>query len=214
MEKYKKYLDELLLKYPSLKECETSILRAFDILKKCYINNNKIVVAGNGGSCADGEHIVGELMKGFMKKRPLEKVEKESIIAYDNDYGYVLSEKIQKTIPCISLNNHSCLNSAFINDVDEGENLYLAQQLYGYGLKGDVFIAISTSGNSKNVIYAAVMAKVKGLTVIALTGKNGGILSNYSDVVISVPLEKTYEIQELHLPIYHCICAMLEEYFF
>ena len=172
----------------------------------------EISSAGNGGSAADSDHIVGELMKGFVKRRPLPEELKRALAAADPVRGKELAEKLQGALPAIALTNHAALSSAFANDVDGV--LSYAQQVNGYGRTGDVFLGISTSGNAENVMYAAVTARAKGMRVIALTGKTGGKLGAFADISIIVPEQETYKIQELHLPIYHALCLMLEERFY
>ena len=170
------------------------------------------MIAGNGGRAADSDHIVGELMKGFVKRRPLSEELKQALAAADPIRGKELAEKLQGALPAIALTNHAALSSAFANDVDGV--LSYAQQVNGYGRAGDVFLGISTSGNAENVMYAAVTARAKGMRVIALTGKTGGKLGAFADISIIVPEQETYKIQELHLPIYHALCLMLEERFY
>lgn len=206
------HLDYLIDRYPILECNRHEIYHAFEILVECYENGNKLLVAGNGGSAADAEHIVGELMKGFVKERPLADDFQNMLKEIDNEKGAVLAEKLQGTLPALSLNMNIGLNTAFLNDVDG--LLILAQEVYGYGKNGDVFLGISTSGNSVNINYAAIVAKAKGLKSIALTGKGGGELKKRVDVAIIVNEKETYKIQELHLPIYHTLCLMLEERFF
>ncbi len=171
-----------------------------------------MLIAGNGGSASDADHIVGELMKGFLLPRKVDDDFANKLKAVDEAKGAELAMKLQGALPTIALSNHNSLNTAFINDVDG--SMCFAQQVNGYGNPGDVFLAISTSGNSKNILYAAVTAKAKGMKVIGLTGKCGGKLSGLADSVIAVDETETYKIQELHLPIYHCLCFMLENYFF
>lgn len=207
-------VDNLINRYPVLKECKQSIIDAYDLLVDCYKNGNKLLVAGNGGSCADSEHIVGELMKGFKSSRQLDDSFKNALKSVDPIRGEELSKKLQGTLPAIALDAHQGLNTAFINDVENGGLFTYAQQVVGYGNNGDVFLAISTSGNSKNIIYACITAKAKGLKIIGLTGKDGGELAKIADVSVVVPSNETFMIQELHLPIYHWFCLALEEYFF
>lgn len=207
-----KHLDLLISRYPTLKESKKYICKAYLLMEECYLNGGKLLIAGNGGSSSDADHIVGELMKGFVLKRDLSSDLKKALIDVDLEFGEKLASNLQLGLPAISLSNHSSLNTAYLNDID-GE-LCFAQQLNGYGKQGDVLLAITTSGNSKNIIYAAITAKAKGLKVIGLSGKDGGKLNNYSDVNIIIPEEETFIIQELHLPIYHCLCLMLEERFF
>lgn len=206
------YFDELTDRYPVLSGVRPQIEKAYEILKECYEQGGKLLIAGNGGSCADTEHMVGELMKGFVKRRevPLEFAGK--LLETDPNMGKELGEKLQGGLPAIALTGHPGLSTAYLNDVD-GDLIY-AQQTYGYGKKGDVFFGISTSGNSKNIMYAITTAKAMGLKTIGLTGKDGGLLKKAADTAIVVPEMETYKIQELHLPIYHALCLMLEERFF
>ncbi|MCR5332960.1 MAG: SIS domain-containing protein [Bacilli bacterium] len=212
--KENKILEDLLQRYPQLSSQKENILKAFETLKGCFEKGGKLLVAGNGGSSADAEHIVGELMKGFKLKRELNDSFKKELLSIDPVRGKELAEKLQQGLPAISLINHQGLNTAFVNDVENGGLLTFAQQVNCYGKKGDVLLAISTSGNSKNVGYACVCAKAKGMKVIGLSGANGGYLNEISDVLIKAPSDEVYVIQELNLPIYHSICLMLEEYFF
>lgn len=206
------YLDELISRYPVLAPVKADIRTAYETLKECYERGGKLLIAGNGGSCADSEHIVGELMKGFVKKRPVSAEIEAALKTVDPQMGAELSEKLQQGLPAIALTGHAGLTTAFMNDVD-GSMTY-AEQVLGYGKEGDVFLGISTSGNSKNVLYAAVTAKAKGLKVIGLLGRDGGRIRGYCDTAIVVPEQETFKVQELHLPVYHALCLMLEEYFF
>lgn len=208
------YLNLLIQRYPVLGACKDSIQKAYDILEECFASGHKLLIAGNGGSCADSEHIVGELMKGFKLPRKCSKEFADKLKAIDETRGAELADKLQGGLPTIALDGHQGLNTAFINDVQGGGLLTYAQQVYGYGVEGDVFLGISTSGNSKNVMNAVVVAKAKGIKVIGLTGAKGGELAQNADVAIKVPQTETYMIQELHLPVYHCLCLMLEERFF
>lgn len=207
-----KFIEELFLRYPILEENKKEIEDVFNCMLNTYKTDKKILFAGNGGSCADSEHIVGELMKGFIKKREIDEDLKKELEKIDKDLGLELSKKLQKPLRAISLCSHQALNTAYSNDIDP--NLIFAQQVNAYGDRGDVLFCISTSGNSKNLVYAAVTAKAKGLKVVLLGGKDGGILKKYSDVSIVVKEKETFKIQELHLPIYHALCLGLEEYFF
>lgn len=211
-EKVYRHLDSLIIRYPILERCRESIANSYRILEQCYLSDGKVLIAGNGGSAADADHIVGELMKGFCKLRCLDANEKSSLRQIDSFLGNVLADKLQKSLPAIAVTNHIALSTAYANDV-EGDLIY-AQQVYGYGANNDVFCGISTSGNSQNILYAAVAAKAKGMQVLALTGKEGGRLRGIADITICVPEEEVFKIQELHLPVYHCICLMLEERFF
>ena len=207
-----KYLEELIRRYPVLAPVKENIHRAYQILEECYQEGGKLLVAGNGGSCADSEHIVGELMKGFCKKRRVPEDFAKALLKADAKRGGQLAEALEGGLAAIALTGHPGLSTAFLNDVD-GAYIY-AQQIYGYGKEGDVFLGISTSGNAKNILYAAAVARAKGMKVIGLTGKDGGELSGAADVAVIVPDKETYRIQELHLPIYHTLCLMLEEPFF
>ena len=208
----KKQLELLLQRYPILAGQRDEIDGAYQIITASYEAGGKLLIAGNGGSAADAEHIVGELMKGFVKKRPVSEEIEKALKTVDPQMGAELSEKLQQGLPAIALTGHAGLTTAFMNDVD-GSMIY-AEQVLGYGKEGDVFLGISTSGNSKNVLYAAVTAKAKGLKVIGLLGRDGGRIRGYSDTAIVVPEQETFKIQELHLPVYHALCLMLEEYFF
>ncbi|WP_442855595.1 D-sedoheptulose-7-phosphate isomerase [Clostridium sp. Marseille-P2415] len=207
-----KYLEELMERYPVLERVKPQIREAYEILAACYESGGKLLIAGNGGSCADAEHIVGELMKGFVKRRAVSADFAKRLMEADPERGKELAEKLQGGLPAIALTGHPGLSTAYLNDVD-GEMIY-AQQTYGYGRKGDVFLGISTSGNSKNIMYALTAAKAIGMKTIGLTGKDGGLLKRAADVAIVVPETETFKIQELHLPVYHALCLMLEERFF
>ena len=205
-------LDELIKRYPILERVREDIEAVYGILERCYENGGKLLIAGNGGSAADAEHIVGELMKGFVKRRPVTEEMKEALEKADPVRGKELSEKLQGGLPAIALVDHAALSTAFANDVDG--MLSYAQQVNGYGKPGDVFLGISTSGNAENVMYAAVTAKAKGMKVVGLTGKDGGKLAGIADAAVIVPEMETYKIQELHLPVYHALCLMLEHRFY
>ena len=205
-------LNELLKRYPSLAEIKDDITKATDAIISCYEKGGKVLLCGNGGSCADCEHIVGELMKGFLKLRPISEDKKVEMKANSPIIDDEILSKLQCGLPAISLPSMTALNSAFCNDVDP--ELIYAQPLMALGNKGDILIAISTSGNSKNVFGAVKVAKALGVTVIGLTGKTGGKLREHSDICICAPETETFKIQELHLPIYHYICAEVEAHFF
>lgn len=207
-------IDELVKRYPSLDVCKEDIFRAFNLLKECFLGGHKLLIAGNGGSNADAEHIVGELMKGFKKKRRISIELEEKLQALDLEKGKELASKLEPGLPAISLSNHQGLNTAFINDVENGGEFIFAEQLLTYGQQGDVFLAISTSGNSKNIYNACLVAKARGLKIIGLTGSEGGKVKQLAHVCIKAPAKETFEIQEYHLPIYHLLCLMLESYFF
>ena len=206
------YIDLLILRYPQLIVAKDCIVEAYQILEESYTNDGKLLVAGNGGSAADAEHIVGELMKGFVNPRKLEAEYSDALITVNKELGRVLSENLQGALPAIALDGHLALTTAYLNDCEP--LLCFAQQVNGYGRKSDVFLGISTSGNSRNILYAATVAKAKGMKVIGLTGEKDSKLSEISDTCIQVPATETYKIQELHLPVYHCLCLMLEDTFF
>lgn len=191
-------LKELLERYPELSECEEQIKSAMELIRDTYKNGGKVLVCGNGGSCSDSEHIVGELMKGFKLMRPVT----DERIPEDLRCG------LQGALPAISLPSQTGILSAFINDVDP-EMMY-AQLTYGYARENDLLIGLSTSGNSKNVVNAARIAKAVGAKALAMTGKKESKLSEICDVCIRVPETETYKIQELHLPVYHYLCAQIE----
>ena len=206
-----KYIDQLIERYPSLNVCKKDIEDAANALIESFKNGGKLLVAGNGGSCADSDHITGELLKSFCKKRLPSQDFINQIKKIDEETGSYLSDKLQGSLPAIALTNNTALMTASLNDVDG--NVMFAQQVNGFCKKGDVFLGISTSGNSKDIVYPTVVAKAKGLKTIALTGKNGGKLKNLADISIVVPQNETFMIQELHLPVYHALCLEIEEYF-
>lgn len=204
--------NELISRYPSLSACAEQIKAADSIIIDTYENGGKLMVCGNGGSCADSEHIVGELMKGFLSMRPLDDVYKSELKAINPELDDDMLSKLQGALPAIALTGHNGLSTAFLNDVDP--SLTFAQQLFGLGNCGDVFVGITTSGNSGNVCKAAQLAKALGIKVIGLTGEKGGKLKEIADVCICVPETETFKVQELHLPIYHYLCASAEKHFF
>ena len=205
-------LSLLMTRYPALLPLREEIAAAYELFKDCFEAGGKVLIGGNGGSCADADHIVGELMKGFKLPRRLPGEEQAALRAVDSELGADLCAHLQGGLPAIALSSHPALNTAYLNDVN-GEEMY-AQQLHVLGRPGDVFLGISTSGNAKNVRYAAIAAKAKGMKVIALTGKTGGALKELADLNLIMPSNETYQIQELHLPVYHCLCLMLEQHFF
>ena len=207
-----KHINTLIDRYPKLIVCRENIQQAYDILKYAYSKGRKLLVCGNGGSAADSEHIVGELMKEFKLKREVYKDQADAMKRIDSELGTILAKHLQGALPAISLTGHSSLTTAFMND--SNPELIFAQQVNGYGKPDDIFLGISTSGNSRNVLFAAVAAKAKGLKVIGLTGQKPCKLAQLADVCIQVPETDTYKIQELHLPVYHCLCMMLEDHFF
>jgi len=206
------HLQQLTERYPQLRPITYDISAAFDVIAESFSKGGKLLIAGNGGSAADAEHIVGELMKDFIKKRTLPYSFVSGINNIDSDMAEYLIPRLQPGLPAIALSSHTSLNTAIVNDIDG--NIIFAQQLYSYGKEGDVFLGISTSGNAKNVLYAAATARAKKIKVVALTGGKGGNLIGFADVPIVVPETETHRIQELHMPIYHCLCMMLEDYFF
>lgn len=205
-------LEGLFQKFPALASCKESIEAAFEILKKCYDQDGKVMVCGNGGSASDAEHIVGELMKGFMLKRKINTHHRNQFYAAFPEEGVYLADHLQGALPAISLVSQTGFSTAFINDV--AADMVFAQQVYGYAKKGDVLIGLSTSGNSKNVVNAMMVAKALNITTIGFTGRNGGLMKALCDTTITVPSVDTYSVQEYHLPVYHTLCAMIEaEYF-
>lgn len=210
--KLEKHLDHLIARYPQLAPCRADITAAYQVMEDAYSKDKKLLVAGNGGSAADAEHIAGELMKRFRLPRPVDASFTEKLIAADPIRGPKLSKNLERGLMAIPLVAHEALTTAYINDVD-GYGVF-AQQLLGFGRPGDVFLGISTSGNSQNVMNAVAVAKALDVKVIGLTGADGGELGRTADVAVRVPEMETYKIQELHLPVYHCWCMMLEETFF
>lgn len=204
-------LNELVERYPQLEKIKNDILNSYLILEETYKNGKKVLVCGNGGSAADSEHIVGELMKRFKKTREIDKIIYDRLSLYGEE-GEKLKQTLEGSLRAVSLTSHIALNTAFANDKEP--NVTFAQQLYGLADAGDTLIAISTSGNSENCVLAAVTAKAKQLKVISFTGNRESKLSSLSNTTIKVPEIETYKVQELHLPIYHTICAMLENEFF
>ena len=205
------YIKELIERYPALAVCEKDIRAAASAIIDSYKAGGKLIVAGNGGSAADSDHITGELLKSFVKKRKPDQKFLDALSAIDSDTGSYLSDKLQGSLPAIALTNNSALMTASLNDVDG--NVLFAQQVMGFGKKGDVFLGISTSGNSKDVIYALAVAKALGVKTVALTGKTGGKCKAVADISIVVPENETFKIQELHLPVYHALCLTIEDYF-
>ena len=205
------HISKLVERYPQLTPVRSKIRDAFSMLTDCFQNNGKLLLCGNGGSACDCEHIAGELMKGFMKKRPLLPTERDSLASLGRE-GEELAGRLQRALPVLTLTGLPGLSTAFGNDVDP--TMVFAQQAFAYAQPEDVLIAISTSGNADNVRLAALAAKGRGAKVIGLTGIGGGKLATCCDLVLDVPETETYRVQELHLPVYHCLCAMLEELFF
>ena len=207
-----RFLNELIERYPKLEPLKNEIALAAETLINCYRNGGKVLVCGNGGSCSDSDHIVGELMKGFENMRKVNEPFKEKLIAVDGERGAYLATKLQQALPTISLTVHTALITAVANDTDA--NLIFAQQVMGYGNPGDVILAISSSGNSQNVVDAILTSKAKGMKVIGLTGETGGKMKDFCDILINVPGRRTAFVQEFHLPVYHTLCLMIEHSFF
>lgn len=212
MEKCLEHLEVLINRYPELAGQRENIVNSFELLVESFEQGGKLLVAGNGGSAADAEHIVGELMKGFENPRKLSEEYKNRLKSISDELGTVLGENLQGGLPAIALDGHLALSTAYMNDCEP--LLCFAQQVNGYGNDRDVFLGISTSGNSKNILYAATVAKAKNMKVIGLTGAKDSELSKLADVTIRSSQTRTYMIQEHHLPIYHCLCLMLEDKFF
>lgn len=206
-----KLLPRLLERYPALQTCQEDLESALELLVTAYQAGNKLLVCGNGGSAADSEHMVAELMKGFLKRRPISP-EHAAQLEQTGAAGRAIATRLQGTLAAIPLASHISLVSAIANDIDY--DMIFAQQVYGLGRPGDVLLGISTSGNSKNVVNAAIVAKAFGLKTIVLTGRSGGGLAPLADVAIKVPADNVAEIQELHLPVYHWLSTELEETFF
>lgn len=207
-----KHIDLLMARYPVLETCKDDIIESYLIMEESYAHGGKLLIAGNGGSAADSEHIAGELMKRFKTPRPVSAEFAKKLKEVDRERGAMLAQNLECGLMAIPLVAHEALSTAYINDVD-GLGVF-AQQLFGYGREGDVFLGISTSGNSRNVMNATVVARASGIKVIGLTGAKGGELAQVADVAVKVPEIETYMIQELHLPVYHCWCLMLENRFF
>ncbi len=206
------YIQRLVERYPDLADCVAAIEQAYTLLVKAFQQHRKLLICGNGGSAADSEHIVGELMKSFRSRRPIPDATRERLIAEWPHEGAYISEHLQGALPAISLAAHTAFATAYANDV--AADLIFAQQVYGYGEPGDVLLCISTSGRSSNVCQAARVAQTLGLHTIGLTGRDGGLLATLCDVAICVPRSTVEDIQEMHLPVYHTLCLMLEAHFF
>ncbi len=205
-------LDDLTARYPALTVAKEDILAAFDAIKASFAAGGKLLVAGNGGSAADAEHFVGELMKCFRLRRPLGDEARAALLAADPKRGAALADMLAGALPAIALTGHAALSTAVMND-DDAIAIF-AQQLWGFGKKGDILLAISTSGNAENLLLATAAAHAKGMQVILLTGEGGGALAPLADIVIKAPARLTHHVQELHLPIYHALAMMLENEFF
>lgn len=206
-ERTKTFVNAFFERHPDLVCIRNEILRAADLWTYVLGNGGKILLCGNGGSCADCDHIAGELLKGFLLKRPLAQDFQNQLASF-GEYGEEIGRKLQHGLPAISLCAHGAPISAFANDVDP--ELVYAQQVYAYGQPGDILLGISTSGNAKNVTAAMMVAKAKGLHTMALAGRDGGKIGQLAEVAVIAPEQETYLIQEYHLAIYHLLCAMVE----
>lgn len=204
-------LQTLLRRHPGLSVCEAQIKESYHLLKACFDGGHRLYLCGNGGSAADCEHIAGELLKGFMLPRKLPQDQQLALAKAGDEEGF-LAARLQSGLPCTSLASHTPLTLAVINDIHA--ELTFAQQAYALMRQGDVLLGITTSGNAANVRYAAVAARARGAKVIGLTGQGGGKLKAFCDGCIMVPENETYKVQELHLPVYHALCAMLEMTYF
>lgn len=206
------HIEHLLKRYSQLTGLKDEIVKTAKAIISTYKNGGKLLVCGNGGSSSDADHIVGELMKSFEIKRPVNPELKANLQKLSGKHGNYLADSLQQGLPAISLSAPTALTTAIINDIDA--DLIFAQQVAGYGIQGDILMGISTSGNSQNVVDALIVAKAKGLVTIGLTGETGGEMNEFCDILINVPERRTANIQELHLPVYHTICRMVEDYFF
>lgn len=203
-------MEELLTRYPVLAVCEETLAEALALMLETYEKGGKIMVCGNGGSCADAQHIVGELMKGFLLRRPMTEEQKTAFeAALGKEDAEIFASRMQRGIPAMALDGATGLLTAYANDVD-ADYIY-AQQVFACGQKNDLLIGISTSGNSKNVVNAMKAAKAMGIRTIALTGAKESKSSALASVAIRVPETETFKVQELHLPVYHYLCAEMEE---
>jgi len=207
-----KIIEDLLRRHPALETIRDEVEQACVAIINSYEEGGKVLTCGNGGSAADADHIVGELMKSFEGRRPLDESLWRDLTEVDPSRGAFLAEKLQTGLPAISLNAHTALITAVANDIDPA--LIFAQQVAAYGREEDILLALTTSGNSRNVVDAAITAKAMGMTVIGMTGEGGGKLKEFSDVLIAVPARRTAEVQEYHLPVYHVLCKAVEEAFF
>ena len=206
------HLSRLIERYPVLAVCRDDIHAALELLVRLYRSGNKLLVCGNGGSASDSEHIVGELMKGFLKPRPLPPEEAERLAGAGGALGREIAARLQGALPALALTSQVALGTAVSNDI-HGDMVF-AQAVHGLGRAGDALLGISTSGNARNVINACVVARSREMKTILLTGRTGGNLLAHADVAIRVPADTVVEIQELHLPVYHTLCMELEEIFF
>jgi len=208
----KTILTELYRRYPQLNSVASVIDEAASAIIKCYSSGGKLLVCGNGGSSSDSDHLVGELMKSFEIKRPVKSNITEKLIKVSDERGRFLAQKLESGLPAISLGSQTALTTAVSNDIDA--SLIFAQQVLGYGASGDILVAISTSGNSQNAVDACITAKALNMKVVGLTGVTGGKIKQYCDILINVPEDRTAYIQELHLPVIHTLCSIIENHFF
>ena len=206
------HFEDLVKCYPQLSVCEKDFKDAYEILVDCYKGKKKLLVCGNGGSAADAEHIVGELMKSFVKKRPLTDDHFKKVSSLGESLAIKFQNSLEEGLPAIALTSHVALSTAFANDV--APQMVFAQQAFVLGVEGDVLMGISTSGNSENVLLALEIARANGLKTIGMTGKSGGKMESVCDICLKMPETETYKIQELHLPVYHKLCIALEDQFF
>jgi D-sedoheptulose 7-phosphate isomerase len=207
-----KILEQLCERYPSLSGLKTTIGEAAGVIIECYTRGGKLLVCGNGGSCADADHFAAELMKSFESRRPLEESLKERLTEISGSRGRILAEKLEHALPAISLASNTALSTAISNDIDP--SLVFAQQVIGYGNEGDLLIGISTSGNSQNVVDACITARALNLNIIGITGETGGKMKHHCDILINVPETRTARVQELHLPVLHAVCLIVENHFY
>lgn len=205
-------IKELVQRHPRLDVCADALMRTVKEICALYARGGTLLVCGNGGSAADSEHIVGEMMKGFLRRRALTDEEQTALRAQGGEHGSYIAAHLQRAVPALSLVSSVSLATAFANDV--AGDLIFAQQVHGIGRAGDILLGISTSGNARNVLYAFITARAKGIQTVLLTGADGGLIKHYADIAICVPADSTPEIQELHLPVYHYLCAAVEAHVF
>ncbi|MBD3239211.1 MAG: SIS domain-containing protein [Chitinivibrionales bacterium] len=206
------HLGELYRRFPAVEPCRESVAEACAALIECFSNQGMVLACGNGGSAADAEHLVGELMNRYLLRRPIPQTDADKLRAMAGDDAESLITLLQRGAPAISLVSQSALSTAIANDASP--EMVFAQQVYGYGRPGDVLIAFSTSGNSGNVVQAVHVARAKGMRTIGLTGRSGGRLAQLCDTIVCAPADRAFEVQELHLPIYHTLCAVVENELF
>jgi D-sedoheptulose 7-phosphate isomerase len=208
----KAILDELVRRYPQLESVAARVDEVADVIVNCYSSAGKLLVCGNGGSSSDSDHMVGELMKSFEMRRPVNEKVAKKLLELSFERGSYLAGKLEGGFPAISLSSQTSLVTAISNDTDA--SMIFAQQVFGYGTKKDILVAISTSGNSQNIIDACITAKALNMKVIGLTGMTGGRMRQFCDILINVPETRTAYIQELHLPVIHALCSLIEIHFY